>query len=59
MLLKKILGELRNQLSINFGDSTNLQEVLMPFAAFLGGPLTQKKGNCRTADSVVNPSRRF
>jgi hypothetical protein len=33
MLLKNILG-----------DSTNLPEVLTPFAAFLGGPLTQKKG---------------
>ncbi len=48
MLLKNILGEWRNLLSI-LGDSTNLREVLTPFAAFLGGSLTQKKGkleNC-------------
>ncbi len=37
----------------------NLREVLAPFAAFLRGLLTQKKENWRTADSVVNPSRRF
>jgi hypothetical protein len=43
MLLKNILGEPRNWLSIILGDSTNLREVLTPFAAFLGGPLTQKK----------------
>jgi hypothetical protein len=43
MLLKNILGELRNKLSIILGDSTNIREVLTPFAAFLGGPLTQNK----------------
>jgi hypothetical protein len=43
MLLKNILGEPRNKLSIILRDSTNLQEVLTPSAAFLGGPLTQKK----------------
>jgi hypothetical protein len=43
MLLKNILGEPRNWLSIIHGDSTNLRKVLPPFAAFLGGPLTQKK----------------
>ncbi len=43
MLLKNMLGELRNWLSIILGDSTNLQEVLTPFAAFLRGLLTQKK----------------
>ncbi len=43
MLLKNILGELRNWLPIILGDSTNLREVLTPFAAFLRGPLTQKK----------------
>ncbi len=43
MLLKNILRERRNWLSIILEDSTNLQEVLTPFAAFLGGPLTQKK----------------
>jgi hypothetical protein len=43
MLLKNILGELQNWLSIALGDSTKLREVLTPFAAFLGGPLTQKK----------------
>jgi hypothetical protein len=41
-LLKNILGEPRNLLSIILGGSTNLREVLIPFAAFLGGPLTQK-----------------
>ncbi len=44
MLLKNILGELLNKLSTILGDSTNLREVLAPFAAFLGGPLTQKRG---------------
>ncbi len=43
MLLKNILGEPLNWLSIILGDSTNLREVLTPFAAFLGGPLTQNK----------------
>jgi hypothetical protein len=43
MLLKNILGEPRNKLSIILGDSTNIQEVLTPFAAFLRGPLTQNK----------------
>jgi hypothetical protein len=43
MLLKNILGEPRNWLSIILGVSSNLREVLTPFAAFLGGPLTQKK----------------
>jgi hypothetical protein len=37
----------------------NLREVLIPFAALLGRLLTQKKENWRTADSVINPSRRF
>jgi hypothetical protein len=44
MLLKNILGEPGNLLSIILGDSMNPREVLTPFAAFLGGPLTQKKG---------------
>jgi hypothetical protein len=43
MLLRNILREPLNWLSINLGDSTNLREVLTPFAAFLGGPLTQNK----------------
>ncbi len=43
ILLKNILGEPLNWLSIILGDSTNLQEVLTPFAVFLGGPLTQNK----------------
>ncbi len=43
MLLKNILAEPRNKLSIILGDSTNIREVLTPFAAFLGGPLTQNK----------------
>ncbi len=41
-------------MSIILGDSPNLWEVLTPFAVFLGGPLTQKKGKLETADSVVN-----
>ncbi len=45
MLLKNILGEPRNKLSIILGDSTNIWEVLTPFAAFLGGLLTQNKEN--------------
>jgi hypothetical protein len=45
MLLKNILG-----------DSTNHQEILTAFAAFFGGPLTQKKEKLENADSVVNPS---
>jgi hypothetical protein len=43
MLLKNILGEPRNKLSIILGDSTNLRAGLTPFAAFLGVPLTQNK----------------
>jgi hypothetical protein len=43
MLLKNILGEPQNKLSIILGDSTNLREALTPFATFLGGPLTQNK----------------
>jgi hypothetical protein len=43
LLLKNILRESRNWLSIILGDSMNLREVLTPFAAFLGGRLTQKK----------------
>ncbi len=39
MLLLNILGEPLNWLSIILGDSTNLREVLTPFAAFLGEPL--------------------
>jgi hypothetical protein len=59
MLLKNMLKELRNLLSIILRDSTNLREVLTPFATFLGGPLTRKKENWRIAVSVVKPSRRF
>jgi hypothetical protein len=43
MLLKNILGEPQNWLSIILGDSMNIREVLIPFAAFLEGPITQKK----------------
>jgi hypothetical protein len=43
MLLKNILGEPRSKLTIILGDSTNLRVVLTPFAAFLGGPITQNK----------------
>ncbi len=55
MLLKNILGGSRKQLSIILGDSTNLQEVLTPLAAFLRGLLTQKKktGEPRTQLSIL------
>jgi hypothetical protein len=43
MLLLNILGEPLNWLSIIPGDSTNLREILTPFAGFLGEPLTQNK----------------
>ncbi len=43
MLLKNILGEPLNWLPTIIGDSTNLREVLTPFAAVLGEPLTQNK----------------
>jgi hypothetical protein len=43
MFLLNILGEPLNWLAIILGDSTNLREVLTPFAAFLGEPLTQNK----------------
>ncbi len=43
MLLKNVLGELLNWLSIILGDSTNLREVLTPFAASFGEPITQNK----------------
>jgi hypothetical protein len=43
VLLKNILREPRNKLSIILRDSTNLRELLIPFAAFVGGPLTQNK----------------
>jgi hypothetical protein len=43
MLLKNILGEPLNWLPIILGDSTNLRDVLTPFAAVLGELLTQNK----------------
>jgi hypothetical protein len=43
MLLKNILGEPRNKLSIILGDSMNIREVLTPFTALPRGPLTQNK----------------
>jgi hypothetical protein len=43
MLMKNNLGEPLNWLSIILGDSMNFREVLIPFAAFLGEPLTQNK----------------
>jgi hypothetical protein len=43
MLLKNVLREPLNWLSIILGDSMNLREVLTPFAAFLGEPQTQNK----------------
>jgi hypothetical protein len=48
MLLKTILGESRNQLSIILRDSKNLQEVLTPSAAFFEGLLTQKTAKLDT-----------
>jgi hypothetical protein len=44
MLFKKILGERGSYLLIILGDYPYLWEVLTPFAAFLRGPPTQKKG---------------
>ncbi len=44
MLLKNILGEPWNELSVILGDSTNPRKVLTPLTAFLGGLLTEKKG---------------
>jgi hypothetical protein len=43
MLLKNVLREPLNWLSIILGDYTNIREVLTPFAGFLGEPLTQNK----------------
>jgi hypothetical protein len=54
MLLKNILGELRNKLSIILGDSTNLREVLTPFAAFLG-ELTQNKEKLENHELSCQP----
>ncbi len=60
VFLKNILGQPRILLPNTLGDSKNLREGLTPFAAVLGEPLTQKKKeDWRTADSVVDPSRRF
>jgi hypothetical protein len=59
MLLKNILGEPRNWLSIILGDSTNLREVLTPFAAFLGGPLNQKKEKLENRGLSYKSPRRF
>ncbi len=66
MLLKNILGEPRNWLSIILGDSTNLREALTPFAAFLGGPLTQKKEklenrglSCESFSEIRRISKKF
>jgi hypothetical protein len=65
MLLKNILGEPLNWLSIIFGDSTNLREVLTPFAAFLGEPLTQNKGklknrvvSCQSFSEILRISKK-
>jgi hypothetical protein len=65
MLLKKILGEPLNWLSIVLGDSTILQEVLTPFAAFLGEPLTQNKEklenrvlNCQSFSEILRISEK-
>jgi hypothetical protein len=53
MLLKNILRELRNQLSIVLGGSKNLQEVSQRT------PTHTKQETWRTADSDVNPSLTF
>ncbi len=65
MLLKNILGESRNKLSIILRDSINLRELLTPFAAFLGGPLTQNKeklGNrelsCQSFSEILRISKK-
>jgi hypothetical protein len=65
MLLKNILKEPWNRLLIILGDSMNLREVMTPFAAFLGGPLNQKKeklenrGLSCPSRNFVESSRRF
>ncbi len=65
MLLKNILGEPQNKLSIILGDSTNLREVLTPFAAFLGGLLTQNKEkwenrelSCQSFSEILRKSQK-
>ncbi len=62
MLLKNIFGEPRNKLSIIFGNSQNLREVLTPFAAFLRGPLNQNKEkleNCELSCESFSENRRI
>jgi hypothetical protein len=62
MLLKNILEEPRNKLSIILGDFTNIREVLTPFTAFLGGPLTQNKEkleNCGLSCQSFSDIRRI
>jgi hypothetical protein len=55
MLLKNILGELRNKLSIILVDSKNLQEVLTHLAAFLGSanPENRKTGESQIQLSIL------
>jgi hypothetical protein len=66
MLLLNILGETLNWLSIILVDSTNLREVLTPFAAFLGEPLTQTKEklenrvlNCQSFSEILRISEKI
>ncbi len=66
MLLKNILGEPQNKMLIILGDSTNLREVLTPFAALLGGPLTQIKEklenrelSCQSFSEILRISEKF
>jgi hypothetical protein len=63
MMLKNILRELRNQLSIILGDSKNPREWLTNVAVFLGRPLTQKTGklencglSCQTFSEILRIS---
>jgi hypothetical protein len=65
MLLKNILVEPLNWLSIILGDSTNLREVLTPFAAFLGEPLTQNAAklenrvlSCQSFSEILRKSEK-
>jgi hypothetical protein len=65
MLLKNILGEPLNWFSIILRDSKNLREVLTPFAALLGEPLTQNKEklenrvlNCQSFSEILRISEK-
>jgi hypothetical protein len=66
MLLKNILGEPRNKLSIILGDSMNLRVVLTPFAAFLREQLTQNEEklenrelSCQSFSEILRISEKY